>query len=376
MSASAPTGKKAANSATKTPVMIVTTCGVWNFGCTFESTVRQQAVAAHHEEDAGLAEHHHQDDRRQREAGGEADQVADLRPADLRSSVQASASFEQTTGSLAERARTAAAQLGRARRRMPAPAASITGCAPTRADHAGRDQQVEDRCRCRASRSGRSACCAAGSWSPRPRSRPRRSRHRRRRSRPPPPSTPGRSRSRAANGSKLSTFITGSARTTNSGQRGDLDRHQHRVDLRALARADHQQPGDEQGDDHGRQVDEPPRVAKGQRPGAEARSGMSMPKAFSIEQPDEIAGPADRDRAGGDGVFEDQRPADHPGQQLAHHRVAVGVGRARDRHHRGHLGIAERGDRADDAGDDEAQHHARARPSAPPPRSARRCRCR
>ena len=45
--------------------------------------LRQQAVAAHHEEDAGLAEHHHQDDRRQREARGEAEQVADLRPADF-----------------------------------------------------------------------------------------------------------------------------------------------------------------------------------------------------------------------------------------------------------------------------------------------------
>jgi hypothetical protein len=36
MSASSPTGKKAANSATKMPVMMVMTCGVWNFGWTLE----------------------------------------------------------------------------------------------------------------------------------------------------------------------------------------------------------------------------------------------------------------------------------------------------------------------------------------------------
>src|SRR3546814_17372504 len=35
-SASRPTGKNAAKSATNTPVRTVMTCGVWNFGCTFE----------------------------------------------------------------------------------------------------------------------------------------------------------------------------------------------------------------------------------------------------------------------------------------------------------------------------------------------------
>ena len=45
MSASSPTGKKAANTATNTPVMMVMTCGVWNCGCTVDRRLRQQAVA-------------------------------------------------------------------------------------------------------------------------------------------------------------------------------------------------------------------------------------------------------------------------------------------------------------------------------------------
>ena len=37
MSARMPTGNIAANSETNTPVIMVITCGVWNFGCTFDS---------------------------------------------------------------------------------------------------------------------------------------------------------------------------------------------------------------------------------------------------------------------------------------------------------------------------------------------------
>ena len=61
------------------------------------------------------------------------------------------------------------------------------------------------------------------------------------------------------------------------------------------------------------------------------------------------------------GVLEDQVPADDPGDQLAHRRVRVGVGAARDRDHRRHLGVAEAGEGAADAGDDERRASPRAR---------------
>ena len=47
--------------------------------------------------------------------------------------------------------------------------------------------------------------------------------------------------------------------------------------------------------------------------------------------------------------------------QLAHRRVGIGVGAAGDRNHRRELGVAEPGERAADAGDEERERHRRAR---------------
>ena len=90
---------------------------------------------------------------------------------------------------------------------------------------------------------------------------------------------------------------------------------------------------------------------------AASAGGTMMPQ--TLQQPDEIARPAHRNRARTDCIFEDQRPADHPGEQLAHDRVGVGVGRARHRNHGCKLGIAKCRDRADEPGDDEADGHCR-----------------
>ena len=72
---------------------------------------------------------------------------------------------------------------------------------------------------------------------------------------------------------------------------------------------------------------------------------------------DEVAGPADRHGRRAERVLEDQVPADDPGDELAERRVSVGVGGACDRHARGELGIAERGEHArqarQDHGDDD-----------------------
>src|SRR3546814_10356749 len=80
-------------------------------------------------------------------------------------------------------------------------------------------------------------------------------------------------------------------------------------------------PGNEQGDDEGGNVDDAARV----RAVGEIRR-YDYPKR-AVEQADEIARPADRDRRGRHRIFEDQRPADHPGEQLAHDRISVGVDR-------------------------------------------------
>jgi len=78
-----------------------------------------------------------------------------------------------------------------------------------------------------------------------------------------------------------------------------------------------------------------------------------------MQDADHIAGPTHRHGARRHGVFQHQRPADHPGEQLAHDRIGVGVGRARHWHHGGEFRIAKRGDGADRSGDDEGYHHAR-----------------
>ena len=124
----------------------------------------------------------------------------------------------------------------------------------------------------------------------------------------------------------------GEGQRDESGQRGHLDQHQHRVDLGALARTDNQQSGDQQRDDQRGQVDEPSRSA--------AENQWS------------------RNGCGGDRVLHDQRPAHGPGEKLAHAGVAVGVGGARDGYHRGDFCVAERRDDADRTGNGEGEHQA------------------
>ena len=68
-----------------------------------------------------------------------------------------------------------------------------------------------------------------------------------------------------------------------------------------------------------------------------------------VEEADNIARPADGDRGGAKCIFEDQVPADDPGDELAHGRIGIGVGTAGDRDGRGHLRVAETGKGAGDA---------------------------
>ena len=197
--------------------------------------------------------------------------------------------------------------------------------------------------------------------------------------------------------------------TMNEHDDRDLDEDDHVVDPRRLLDADDQQGRDQRDDEHRREVDERRDLGKRREvdlvlrqelldasssadqpcrmwswsaiasgtsisfvPGDEVNwAGMLMPKSWRTL--DDVARPADRDRRGADHVFEDQVPADQPGDELAHRGIGVGVGRAGDRHGRGHLGVAEAGEGAGDAAEDERERDRRARRSRPPrARSGRR----
>ena len=71
----------------------------------------------------------------------------------------------------------------------------------------------------------------------------------------------------------------------------------------------------------------------------------------------EVLRPAVGDGGGGDGVFEDEVPADDPGEHLAQRDIGVGVGGAGHRRHRGEFRVAQGGE---DAG------HARPRRTRSP----------
>ena len=86
--------------------------------------------------------------------------------------------------------------------------------------------------------------------------------------------------------------------------------------------------------------------------------GMRRPNHSSTRL--RVLAPGDRHGGGADRVLQHEVPADDPGEQLPHRRVGVGVGAAGDRDHRGELGVAEAGERAADAGDDERERDRRA----------------
>ena len=82
--------------------------------------------------------------------------------------------------------------------------------------------------------------------------------------------------------------------------------------------------------------------------GAAAYCG-GMVDAEIMQQRGDIARPADRDGRGAHGVFEDEVPADDPGEDLAEGRIGIGVGAAGDRQQRGEFGVAQADEGAGDA---------------------------
>ena len=74
-----------------------------------------------------------------------------------------------------------------------------------------------------------------------------------------------------------------------------------------------------------------------------------------VEELDQVARPADRNGRGGEQVFEHQVPADEPRNAFAQGRVRVRIGAAGHGNHGGELGVAQSGEDAAEAGDDERQ---------------------
>ena len=139
---------------------------------------------------------------------------------------------------------------------------------------------------------------------------------------------------------------------------GDLDQHHDVVGARGFADAADENDGEDEDDEEGGNVEAG--VPSGSVDGvagevlqAERKVGGREPlgremQAQPVEQIDDVRGEADADAHVGEGVFEDEVPADDPRDQLAHGGVGVGVGGAGDGDHAGQLGVAEAGERADD----------------------------
>ncbi len=142
-----------------------------------------------------------------------------------------------------------------------------------------------------------------------------------------------------------------------------LERDHHVVGGSGLADAADQDHREEHDDEEGGNVEtEVPagivEIVAGQILQAGGKIGWRDPsrarmQAEPVEEIDNVGGEADADAHVGAGVFENQVPADDPGNELAERGVSVSVGRAGDGNHGGQLGVAEAGERADEG----HQHH-------------------
>ena len=115
-----------------------------------------------------------------------------------------------------------------------------------------------------------------------------------------------------------------------------LDPDQHQVDPQRLLDADGDQGGQHGDQQHGQHVDAPPWP----------RLGPGDPDV--AQEDDRVRAPALRDHAGAEHQLEQQVPADDPRDDLAEGGVGERVRRAGDRHGRGELRVAERGQSAGD----------------------------
>src|ERR1035437_993427 len=143
---------------------------------------------------------------------------------------------------------------------------------------------------------------------------------------------------------------------------GDLDQHHDVIGAGGLADAEHQDDGEDEDDEECGEVEAamPAReedVVAGEVLQALRKKGGREPlgiqvDAEPVEQIDDVGREADRDAHVGEGVFEDEVPADDPGDEFAKGRIGVRVGRPGDGDHRGEFGVAEAGERAEEGDED------------------------
>ena len=163
----------------------------------------------------------------------------------------------------------------------------------------------------------------------------------------------------------------GRSRPDDDQYHAQVDEHHGRVELGALLDPDHQDHGDEQGDQNGGEVEPGHRLRAilerhelGHElltlevivPGREQESGIKPDMEHILKQRIEVARPAVGREARPDRVFQDQVPADDPGDQLAQRGVGVGVRTAGHRNHAGQLRIAKRREPATQRGQQERDH--------------------
>ncbi len=102
-------------------------------------------------------------------------------------------------------------------------------------------------------------------------------------------------------------------------------------------------------------------VRAGQFPGGVHGAGpmVGQDDAEGGELRLQVSAEADGDRDVADRVFQDQVPADDPGEDFAQRGVGIGVGAAGDGDHRGQFGITQPGEAAGDGDQDEGDGDGR-----------------
>ena len=140
---------------------------------------------------------------------------------------------------------------------------------------------------------------------------------------------------------------------------GDLDQHHDVVGAGRLADAAHQNDRQDHDDQESGNVEaEVPagsvKVVAGQILQAGWQIGGRYPhqrrmEAEPVHQVDDVGGKAHADAHIAEGVFEDQIPADDPGDQFAHGGVGIGVSRTGNGNHGRQFGVTKAGEGADDS---------------------------
>jgi hypothetical protein len=177
-------------------------------------------------------------------------------------------------------------------------------------------------------------------------------------------------------GNEVVGVDVGRADSDEQPEREQLDHHHDVVGADAFLRALQQQHGDQHHDrerghvDHdrdaadvGRAVEEAAYRGIGaqERRAVAGRQPLRQDDVESLQERVEVVPPRDRDGDVADRVLEDEIPADDPRHQLSHRRVGVGVGAAGLWDHRGQLRVAERGQRAGAAEEEEREDERRTR---------------